>query len=120
MTFTVDSITLNVRDFSESSEPIGAEWIAWENEQIVVKRFVYSLKRTWRLSCIEKDVVWQNSAVKYLQQKAAAGETVVFAVNEGDRCNLPAVSAHIVSIELEMEPVGTQNMRRFTIMLKES
>ncbi|MEM2177024.1 MAG: hypothetical protein QXN34_06830 [Archaeoglobaceae archaeon] len=119
MTFTIDNYTLNVTDFGESSEPVGAEWHTWENEKITIKRYVYGIKRTWRLSCIEKNVVWNNSAAKYLQQKMSAGETVSFAVNEGDRFSLPATECYVVSLEIDIKPLGQENIRYFDVVLKE-
>ncbi|MEM4005926.1 MAG: hypothetical protein QXM43_09910 [Desulfurococcaceae archaeon] len=98
---------------------MGAEWHAWEEGQVVVKRYVYGIKRTWQLKCIEKDIAWSNSAARYLQQKMAAGETVQFSVNDGDRYTLPTTTCHITGLELEIETTGTQNIRQFTITLKE-
>ena len=120
MTFTIDSYTLNVLDFSEEAEPIGAEWIGWENAQLKRERFVYAVKRTWRLNCIEKNVAWSSSVINYLQQKMAANETVTFTVDEGDRYQLPATTVHIVNVEFNMPQVGGQNIRHFTVILKEA
>ena len=119
MVYTIDNYTLNVTDFSETSSPIGVEWYAWENGQIIIKRYIYGAKRTWRLTCVEKDVAWSNSAARYLQQKMAAGETVQFSVNEGDRYSLPATTCHIAGLELEIEPVGQQNIRKYVVILRE-
>ncbi|MEM2273702.1 MAG: hypothetical protein QXX56_05785 [Candidatus Bathyarchaeia archaeon] len=33
----IDDYTLNVTDLSESCEPVGAEWHAWEEGQVVKK-----------------------------------------------------------------------------------
>ena len=120
MTFTIDDYTLNVLDFSEEAESIGAEWIGWENAQLQRERFVYAVKRTWRLNCIEKDVAWPSSIINYLQQKMAANETVTFTVDEGDRYQLPATTVHVAGIEFNMQPAGTQNIRFFTVTLKEA
>lgn len=119
MTFTIDSYTLTVTGFTESSEPIGAEWVAWENNQTVIKRFIYGMKRTWQLACIEKDIAWSSSAAKYLQQKMVAGETVTFTVDEGNRFSLPATAVHITDLEIDFEQTGTKNIRKFTVILKE-
>ncbi|MCD6466242.1 hypothetical protein J7L27_07760 [Candidatus Bathyarchaeota archaeon] len=120
MTFTIDSYALNVLDFSEEAEPIGAEWIGWENAQLKRERFVYAIKRTWRLNCIEKNVAWSSSVINYLLQKMAANETVTFTVDEGDRYQLPATTVHIVNVEFNMPQVGAQNIRHFTVILKEA
>ena len=120
MTFTIDSYTLNVTDFSESSQPSATEWHAWENQALALKRFVYGLKRSWKLSCVEKDVAWTNSAALYLRNKAQSGEKVTFTVNEGDRYQLPSTSVYVESVEIAMELVGGQNIRHFALTLKEA
>jgi hypothetical protein len=120
MTFTIDSYTLNVTDFSESSQPIGPEWFAWENQALALKRFVYGLKRVWSLSCVEKDVAWANSAALYLRNKLQSGETVTFTVDEGDRYQLSATNCYVVNVQIEMRLVGGQNIRYFTVQLKEA
>jgi len=120
MAFTIDGYTLNVTDFSESSRPTASEWFAWENEALALKRFVYGLKRVWNLSCVEKDVAWNESAALYLRNKAKSGETVTFTVDEGDRYQLPATTVYVVNVEIEMRLVGGQNIRYFTVQLKEA
>ena len=119
MTFTVDSYSLNVLRFSEESEPVGAEWYAWEGENVVVKRFTYGLKRIWRLTCVEEGVSWSSSVAKYLQGKMSTGDTVSFAADEGDRYSLPATYTYVASLWIEYEPMGTRNIRRFTVTLRE-
>jgi hypothetical protein len=120
MTFQIDSYTLNVTDFTEQSQPTASEWFAWENQALALKRFVYGLKRVWSLSCVEKDVAWSNSAALYLRNKLQTGDTVTFTVDEGDRYQLPATSCYVVNVQIEMKLVGGQNIRYFTVQLKEA
>jgi len=120
MTFTIDTYTLNVTDFSESSQPTASEWHAWENQALALKRFIYGLKRAWQLSCVEKDVAWTGSAALYLRNKAQSGEKATFTVDEGDRYQLSATSVYVVSVSIEMRLVGGQNVRYFTVQLKEA
>jgi len=119
MTFTVDTYTLNVTDFSEESQPTASEWLAWVSQALMLKRFVYGLKRVWRLSCVEKDVDWSSSAALYLRNKAQSGETVTFTVDEGSRYQLAATSVYVESVSIEMRLVGGQNVRYFSVQLKE-
>jgi hypothetical protein len=121
MTFTVDSYTLNVTGFSESSEPVGTEWHAWESERITVKRFTYGVLRRWTLSCVEVDVAWGNSAAKYLQDKMNAGEKVTFSVSEGNMHTVQSAQAYVSSVEVEYDRGSTPSRftRRFTVTLKE-
>ena len=120
MTFTIDGYTLNVLNFSEEAYPIGAEWLSYENGQLKRERHVFDIKRTWRLNCIEKDVAWSGSIINYLQQRMAANETVTFTVDEGDRYQLPATTVHVVNVEFNMPQAGGQNIRYFSVILKEA
>jgi len=120
MTFTIDSYTLNVTDFSEQSQPTASEWHAWENQALALKRFIYGLKRVWQISCVEKDVAWTGSAALYLRNKAQSGEKATFTVDEGDRYQLSATNCYVVSVSIEMRLVGGQNVRYFTVQLKEA
>jgi hypothetical protein len=117
MTFTIDTYTLNVLDFTEESNPTSAQWYAWENDALKLKNFVYGLKRRWRLRCVEKNVAWNNSAAKYLREKCQSGTSVTFTVDEGDKYQLSATSVVILSITIEMET--SQNIRYFSVTLKE-
>jgi len=120
VTFTADGYTLNVTDFSESSQPTASEWDAWENQALALKRFVYGLKRVWSLSCVEKDVAWSSSAALHLRNKLQLGDTVTFTVDEGDRYQLSATSVYVVNVQIEMRLVGAGNIRYFNVQLKEA
>ena len=120
MTFTIDSYTLNVTDFTEQSQPTASEWNAWKNQVLALEHFVYGLKRVWSLSCVEKDVAWSSSAALYLRNKLQSGDTGTFTVDEGDRYQLSATSVYVVNVSIEMRLVGGQNVRYFTVQLKEA
>ncbi|MEM3646568.1 MAG: hypothetical protein QW334_00285 [Thermofilum sp.] len=119
MTFAIDSFTLSVEDFDELSEPIGPNWFAWENENIVVKRFTYNLKRVWEIRGVEKDVTWDNSLIKYLQGKMAAGETVTLTINESPRYMLPSTTVYVTAIRFNIILRTPGNVRRYILTLKE-
>ena len=119
MTFTVDTYTLNVTGFSEQSTPEATQWEQWVNGALSLKRFTIGLKRLWSLECVEKDVAWSSSAALYLRNKLQSGDTVTFTVDEGDRYQLPATSCYVVNVQIEMRLVGGQNIRYFTVQLKE-
>ena len=55
-----------------------------------------------------------------MRNKAQSGETVTFTVDEGDRYQLPATTVYVVNVEIEMRLVGGQNIRYFTVQLKEA
>ena len=122
MTFTVDSYSLNVAGFSESSEPVGSEWYAWEGDRITVKRFTYGILRRWTLSCVEVNTAWGSSAAKYLQDKMNAGEKVTFSVSEGDMHTVQSVQAYVSNIEIEYGRGSTASRftRKFTVTLQEA
>lgn len=119
MTFTIDTYSLTVTDFTETSQPVSTEWYTWENEQLKTKRFTYALKRVWEIGGIEKDIAWTNSVIKYLQEKMSAGETVTLSASEGDRYSLSQTSVHVERLEFDMTLEGMQNIRRYRMTLKE-
>jgi len=119
MAVTVGSATLNVKDFSVATKKISPEWFDWENGQLVRKQSVYGLKRTWTLHCVEKDVAWTDSAAKYLKEQAKAGNQLSATINLGDRYSVSNVSVYVDSVRLDMKQVGSQNIRHFTVVLKE-
>jgi len=119
MTITLDGKTLNVTSFSESVEPVAVEWDTWENGQYKRKYKAYGAVKTWTLECIEENVAWTNSAAKQFQEKAASGEQVTFIVDEGTRHQINT-NVYILNVDLILELVGTQNLRRFTIKLQET
>ncbi|MEM3618452.1 MAG: hypothetical protein QXK47_05210 [Candidatus Bathyarchaeia archaeon] len=116
---TVGTASLNVTDFSFEAETVGPEWWAWENESLTRKKFVYGQKRVWRLDCLEKDVAWTSSAAKYLMEQAAEGNILAFNADIGDRYNVSNVNVLVENVTVTMEQVGAQNIRRFTVVLKE-
>lgn len=120
MTVTVGSATLNVTGFTESSEFVGPEWYKWENQTLKRKKTVYGRKRTWTLECIEKDVAWADSDAKYLEEQGAQGNILSFTMDLGNRYQISNIDIYIDSVEITMEQVGSQNIRHFTVTLKET
>ncbi|MEM1552889.1 MAG: hypothetical protein QXH03_09530, partial [Candidatus Bathyarchaeia archaeon] len=90
-----------------------------ENETLTRKKFVYGQKRVWRLDCLEKGVAWAESAAKYLMEQAAQGNVLAFSADFGDRYSVSNVNVVVEKVSVSMEQVGTQNVRRFTVTLKE-
>jgi len=119
MAVTIGTATLNVTGFSVKTKIIGPEWFDWENGQIVREQSVYGLKRTWTLHCVEKDVAWTSSAAKYLKEQAKAGNQLSATIDLGDRYSVSSVSVYVDSVQISMEQVGSQNIRHFTVVLKE-
>jgi len=119
MAVTVGTATLNVTSFLVATQKIGSEWVDWENGQLVRKRFIYGLKRTWTLNCYEKNVAWTDSAAKYLREQAEAGNQLSATIDLGDRYNVSNVDVYVDSVKINMNQVGSQNIRNFTIVLKE-
>ncbi len=118
MTVTLDGYTLNVTDITESINAVGTEWDAWENEQYTRKRKIYGKIRMWRLSCVEKDVAWSNSAANHFMTHVENGEAVTFIVDEGTRYQINT-NVYIISINVSF-PRGTQNIRTFSVQLREA
>ena len=120
MTVTLGTKTLNCTGIHESSNPRATEWDAWENQAWTIKRRVYGIKRVWRLDCIEKGIVWTDSAAKYAREQAEEGNTVQLTINEGDRYSLSATNVYVLAVDLRLDLVGKQNIRKFTITVREA
>jgi hypothetical protein len=119
VTATLGTKSLNLTGLEESIEAVGPEWYTWENSALKTNKYVYGVKRSWRLSCVEYGVAWGNSAAKYAQDQAAAGNTLALTVNEGDRYQVSNVNVYVLGVEVTLETVGAQNIRRFVLILKE-
>jgi len=119
MAVTVGTATLNVTSFSVATKKIGSEWVDWENGQLVRKQSVYGLKHTWTLHCYEKNVAWTDSAAKYLDEQSKAGNQLSATIDLGDRYKVENVNVYVDSVEIDMVQVGSQNIRNFTVILKE-
>jgi len=119
MAVTVGTASLNVASFSVATKKIGSEWVDWENNKLVRKQSVYGLKRVWTLNCYEKNVAWTDSAAKYLREQAEAGSQLSATIDLGDRYNVSNVDVYVDSVKIDMVQVGSQNIRNFTVVLKE-
>jgi hypothetical protein len=112
--------SLNVIRIEEEDAPIIVEWDAWENQQYKRKLIAYGMVRKWRLTCVETDVNWSNSAVPYLQSKASSGEAITFSADLGNRFSINT-SVYVLGIELELDvSAGAQNIRTFIVQLREA
>jgi len=77
-------------------------------------------KRSWQITCIEKNVPWSYSAAKYLQYKAWKGEPVYFKARLNSRCETEEVEAYITGLELNIPSIADKNIRHITVTLKEA
>ena len=120
MAVTLGTKTLQCTAIRISSSPNAAEWHAWENGAWTIKRRVYGIKRVWELECIEENVAWADSAAKYAKEQAEQGNKVQLTIDEGERYNIPATEVYVLAVDLRLDLVGMQNVRRFTITVREA
>jgi hypothetical protein len=73
------------------------------------KQQVYGIVRTYQLDCVEKDVAWTSSLVKYFEQKASASTALAFTSDLPQR----AVSGnvYVTGVTFTTTDIGTQNIR---------
>jgi hypothetical protein len=117
---TLGTKSLNVENITEEATPIIVEWDVWENQQYKRKLASYGIIRKWQLTCVEKDVNWSDSAVPYLQSKASTGEVISFVADLGNRFSVNT-TVYVLSVTTEIEEsAGSQNIRRFTVSLREA
>ncbi|MCW4045233.1 MAG: hypothetical protein NWE94_06930 [Candidatus Bathyarchaeota archaeon] len=118
MGVTLDGKTLNVTGWRESLEPIKSEFDKWENGTCKRKVRVYGYVRVYALDCIEENVAWASSVVKYFEEKAAAGAVVAFFSDLAVR-NVSSTNVQVVGVGFEAVDVGSQNVRSFSLQLQE-
>ena len=120
MTVTLGTKTLKCTGIRVISNPNASEWDTWENSAWTIKRRVYGIKRVWELECIEENVPWNDSAAKYAKEQAEQGNKIQLTIDEGNRYSLSATDVYVLSVDLRLDLVGTQNIRRFTITVREA
>lgn len=120
MTVTLGTKTLNCVEIAVNAEPETVEKPLFEGGKLTVKRHVLGLKHVWTLECVEKDVVWADSAAKYAEEQAQAGNIVQLTIDEGNRYSLPATNVYVVNVDYRLDLVGATNIRRFAITVKEA
>jgi hypothetical protein len=116
---TLDGKTLNVSGWRESLEPIKSEFDKWESGTCKRKVRVYGYVRVYTLDCVEENVAWASSVVKYFEEKAAAGAVVAFFSDLPVR-SVSSTNVQVMGAYFEAVDVGNQNIRSFTLQLQEA
>jgi len=116
---TLDGQSLNVTGWRESLEPIKSEYDKWEDGTCKRKVRVYGYVRVYTLDCVEEDVAWASSVVKYFEEKAAAGAVVAFASDLPVR-TVSSSNVQVMGASFGAADVGSQNVRSFTLKLQEA
>jgi len=122
MTIKFDmSHELKVTNFSLRSKIFGTKWIEWENESLTQKIFVYGTKLIIKLTCIETDIDWDNSDVKYLMEKQESGNPISLIIS--DEPALPTISSvgfYVTDVQFSYSTdKAGHNIRTFTVTLEE-
>ena len=118
MSVTLDSQTLNVVNWKESLVPLSSVFDKWEDGTAKRNIAVFGFVRTFKIDCIEQDVVWVSSLVKYFEEKAAAGTALAFASTLAVR-NVSSTNVKIMSVGFSAVDVAAQNLRSFSLELQE-
>lgn len=118
MSVTLDSQTLNVVNWEESLVPLSAMWDKWENGTCKRNMTVFGYLRTFKLDCVEQDVAWASSLVKYFEEKAATGALLAFASTLAVR-NVSSTNMKLTSVGFAAVDVAAQNLRSFSLELQE-
>jgi hypothetical protein len=116
MTFKIDNRSLNVRGFTVQSLPVYSEMdeIAdiGEQDAPILKHVVtpFGAYRKFEVEAIEdKTVVWDNSVVKYLQDKMKSGVSVNLEISESWFSYSGAV--WIIDLSAEFDASGVKTYR---------
>jgi hypothetical protein len=119
MSVTLDSQSLNVVNWEEGLTSLSAMWDKWQNGACKRNITVFGYVRTFKLDCVEQDVAWASSLVKYFEEKAAAGTALAFASTLAVR-NVSSTNVKITSVGFSAVDVAAQNLRSFSLELQEA
>jgi len=124
MTVTIDGKTLNVigGGITESVKPVGTFLDKWINEEYWKKAKIIGTVRSWALECYEKNVAWNSSVAKHLEEKAKTGEAVSFSIDEGSLHSVASTKVYILGVDISYGKgaKSTQFIRYFTVSLQEA
>lgn len=116
-TITVGTATLTVTAIAEAVESAKTEVDLWISGAYKHQVTVLGAYRMWTLTCVEKDVTWASSAVKYFNVLAQGNTPVAFVSDDPRR---PVnTQVRVTGVESRQELTGTVNIRYFTVTLQE-
>jgi hypothetical protein len=118
LSVTLDGQSLNVTDWAEDLQLLSTSFDKWENGSAKRKLTVHGYVRSWTLECIEQDVAWASSRVKYFEEKAAAGAILAFASTLAVR-NVSSTNVQVVRVSFSANDLANQNVRIFSLELQE-
>lgn len=118
MSVTLDGQSLNVVNWDESLELLSTMFDKWESGTAKRKITVHGFVRTFKIECVEQDVAWASSLVKYFEEKAAAGALLAFASTLSVR-NVSSTNVKITGVSFSASDVAAQNVRGFVLQLME-
>lgn len=118
MSVTLDSQALNVVNWEENLVPLSSMFDKWDNGTAKRNMTVFGYARTFKIECVEQDVAWASSLVKYFEEKAAAGTALAFASTLAVR-NVSSTNVKITRVGFSARDVAAQNLRCFSLELQE-
>lgn len=118
MSVSLDGQTLSVVDWDESLELMSTVFDKWEGGSTKRNMMVHGYVRCWRIDCVEQDVAWASSLVKYFQEKASAGSILAFVSTLAVR-NVGSTNVKVTGVGFSARDVAAQNIRNFTLQLLE-
>jgi hypothetical protein len=111
---------LSVTDWEETADSAYYESDTWTQAQGYKHAVrVYGKIHKWVLTCIEQNVTWANSAANYFYQLQSAGTAILFGSTDPRRIVSPPQSVVVAQVVLKLALEGTQNIRRFTVDLRQ-
>jgi hypothetical protein len=114
----LDGQPLNVVDWGESLVPLSTVSDKWDEGTCKRVMTVHGYVRTWKIDCLEQDVAWASSLVKYFEEKAGAGIALSFVSTLAVR-NVSSKNVKVTSVGFSAADVAAQNLRSFSLELQE-
>ncbi len=108
---------LHLGDMRERDGAVSFKVDMWESQAYIRKTTNYGKIKRWRLTCFEKDVKWDDSTYRALREAAEKGTLVSLELL--DDLSGRATQGYITNLRLTLYPLGSHNIRDFTIELQE-
>lgn len=117
---TLGGKTLNCTQITEGFSLIpGTQWHGWSAGTAGMKSYVAGLVRNWTLRCFEKDVNYPGSPEDSLRNSTSAGSALSLVIDLGNMYYV-STTVKIDGIDVSLDPLGTQNIRHFTVRVHET
>lgn len=124
MTSTLNALTIDLINISESFEVVQTQWDDWEDNAYVRRVKPIGIVKTWTLLCKEYNTKWTSSVAYQFEAIAVAGSTVALVVDFGSVAggslhNFGSTNVKILGVNVTYDVLKSgQAYREFTVVVQ--